>query len=167
MRLLLNRLYDSGTDTIGVMFYRDKFREIKYIYTLEDEYRLSKIRGETRIPEGFYEITLRTHGRFYERYSKSSIEAIRYFTQKHGVLELNSVPNFDSILIHCGNTHLDTAGCLLVGDTVNNNSETEGFISYSMNAYARLVEAVGYWLDAGETYLIEIRDFDKEVGRII
>ena len=46
-----------------------------------------------------------------------------------GMLHVLDVPNFKYILIHCGNTDEDTAGCLLLGDTQENNLvKKDGFI---------------------------------------
>jgi len=167
MKLLGLRLHDNGNDSIGILYYHDHFKDVKYEYMLEDEYRDKKIRGETRIPEGFYDIKLRKYGKFYDKYCKSSIEAIRSFTQKWGVMEIAGVRNFDDILIHCGNKESHTDGCLLVGEAVNNNSVVPGFVSGSMNAYARLVTSMGYWLDNGDSLRIEIRDFDREIVRML
>ena len=48
------------------------------------------------------------------------------------MLELQDVPNFKYILIHAGNTDEQTAGCILVGDSQNNNDiQTDGFIGSS------------------------------------
>ena len=37
--LLLNRLYDNGSDTLGIMYYFDLHESLRYVFTLEDEYR--------------------------------------------------------------------------------------------------------------------------------
>ena len=66
---------------------------------------------ETCIPEGEYEIKLRTVGGFNERYTK------KYPTMHRGMLWLQDVPGFEYILIHQGNTDEHTSGCLIVGDT--------------------------------------------------
>ena len=45
------------------------------------------------------------------------------------MLHVLDVPGFEYILIHCGNTDEHTAGCLLVGDSQENNQITkDGFI---------------------------------------
>lgn len=67
-------------------------------YTLEDAYRPIKIKGETCIPYGRYEIAMMWSDRF-----KIVLPYLLY------------VPNFDSIMIHPGNTDQNTHGCLLVG----------------------------------------------------
>ena len=167
MKLFLHREFDSGDDTLGRLYYRDQYQDLRYVYTLEDEYRKDKVKGETRIPEGFYDVRPRKFGRIYEQYIKSSVEEIRAFTQKYGVLEILDVPDFDNILIHVGNKDEDTLGCVLVGDLANNNSKIEGFISDSIKAYSKFISAVGYYIDRGESLRLEIQNFDREIERMI
>jgi hypothetical protein len=77
-----------------------------------------------------------------------------------GMLEILDVPNFTYVLIHCGNTDEDTAGCLLVGDTQNNNNVTEdGFIGSSTNAYKRIYETIAKAVQWEEEVTITYRDF--------
>lgn len=100
-------------------------------FGLEDEQRAVKVRGETRIPAGEYRITLRAEGGFHQRY-----KADRRFDDIHiGMLWIRDVPSFEYILIHAGNTHLDTNGCLLVGAQAD---EIRMTLSQSGDAYRRL-----------------------------
>ena len=98
--------FSSGTDsTNGILI--DKTNNKFLAYTLEDEYRDEKKFGETRIPEGTYKLGLRKVGGYHTKYSKR-------FSDIHiGMLHVLNVPNFEYILIHCGNTDEHTAGCLL------------------------------------------------------
>lgn len=76
------------------------------------------------------------------------------------MLEVCDVPNFKYILIHCGNTDEDTAGCLLVGDTQeNNNVKTNGFIGKSTQAYKRIYPPIAEALEQGEKVTINYTDF--------
>lgn len=161
MKLLLPRYYDNKNDTLGLLYFRNHLSDIKYVYTLEDEFRDIKKTGETRIPAGFYDVVPRKGGRVYEALLKSKIEIIRSFTDKYGVLEIMNVLNFSSILFHPGNIEKDTDGCVLVGNMVNNNSKESAFLSDSINAYADLVSATGFWLDNRESIRLEIKDTDK------
>jgi hypothetical protein len=69
------------------------------------------------------------------------------------------VPDFEYILLHCGNTDEDTAGCLLLGDTQeNNNIKKNGFIGRSTAAYMRVYPPIAAALEAGEEVTIEYRD---------
>ena len=105
MNILVDRFVSDADATISRVSVDDKF----VCFGLEDEFREEKVVGETRIPAGNYRITLRTEGKFHERYSTR----FREFHQ--GMLHIRDVPNFTFILIHCGNTDEDTKGCLLVG----------------------------------------------------
>tara|TARA_Y100000004_G_scaffold92580_1_gene103739 strand:- start:404 stop:895 length:492 start_codon:yes stop_codon:yes gene_type:complete len=114
-------------------------------YTLEDEYRDEKVFGETRIPDGIYKMGLRKVGGYHARYSKK-------FADIHiGMLHVLNVPGFEYILIHCGNTDEHTAGCLLVGDSQENNQiKKDGFIGKSVQAYKRIYPRIASALERGE-----------------
>ena len=74
------------------------------------------------------------------------------------MLHVTNVPNFEYILIHCGNTDEHTAGCLLVGDSQENNQIQEnGFIGKSTQAYKRIYPKIAKALDCGEEVTITYR----------
>ena len=140
--------FSSGTDsTNGILI--DKTNNKFLAYTLEDEYRDEKKFGETRIPEGTYKLGLRKVGGYHAKYSKR-------FSDIHiGMLHVLDVPNFEYILIHCGNTDEHTAGCLLVGDSQENNQiTTNGFIGKSTQAYKRIYPDIANAIDCGEDVTI-------------
>ena len=67
----------------------------------------------------------------------------------------HDVPNFEYILIHCGNTDEHTAGCLLVGDSQENNQiKKDGFIGKSSQAYKRIYPRIASALERGEKVTI-------------
>ena len=124
-------------------------------YTLEDERRALKVKGETRVPAGTYNIKLRKEGGFHARYTK------KYGGFHRGMLHICDVPNFEYILIHTGNTDEHTAGCLLVGDSQENNVIIkDGFIGKSGNAYKRIYPAIAKAIELNEEVTIEYIDFD-------
>ena len=145
--------FSSGKDsTSGLLFDVSNDRQF-LAYTLEDEYRDNKVYSETRIPAGTYKIRLRTEGGFHTKYSK------RFQDIHKGMLHIVDVPGFDYILIHCGNTDEHTAGCLLVGDTQNNNMvEEDGFIGRSTAAYKRIYVPIAEALEQGKEVIIEYID---------
>jgi hypothetical protein len=136
--------FSSGTDsTNGILI--DKTNNKFLAYTLEDEYRDEKKYGETRIPEGTYKLGLRKVGGYHAKYSK------RFSNIHVGMLHVLDVPGFDYILIHCGNTDEHTAGCLLVGDSQENNQITkDGFIGKSTQAYKRIYPDIANAIECGE-----------------
>ena len=147
--------FSSGRDsTSGALFSVVEGVRTFLCYTLEDEYRDNKVYSETRIPAGIYEIRFRTVGGFHAKYSK------RFQDIHKGMLHIVDVPGFDYILVHCGNTDEHTAGCLLVGDTQNNNMvEEDGFIGRSTAAYKRIYPKIAKALEQGEEVTIEYIDY--------
>ena len=160
MKLEVIRI-SSGTDsTNGVLLELDstapnphgegfRCKRTFLAYTLEDEYRKDKVYGETRIPNGTYKLALRKTGGYHQKYSK------RFPDIHMGMLHVTNVLNFEHILIHCGNTDEHTAGCLLVGDSQENNQITkDGFIGKSTQAYKRIYPRIAEALDCGEEVTI-------------
>lgn len=151
MIIRLRRYTDSGESTLGLLFINEEFM----CYTLEDEKRNIKLKGETRIAEGEYEIKYRKEGGHHTEYGKK-------FPDIHkGMLELQHVPNFQFILIHIGNTDKDTDGCILVGNNPNNNRVAKGLLSGSTDAYKRIYPKIATALEAGEKVVIKIDSIEK------
>lgn len=147
--------YNSTNDyTDGFIFIDGVFE----CYTIEDEKRSKKVWGETRIPEGVYNIDLRREGGFHKRYSKKFPEL------HHGMLCVHNAENwkvinngleFQYILFHIGNTDKDTAGCILVGDTAYSG---KGFIGNSTSAYVDFYEIVCDALLTGEDVILNVKE---------
>tara|TARA_R110000796_G_scaffold60806_1_gene140740 strand:+ start:415 stop:906 length:492 start_codon:yes stop_codon:yes gene_type:complete len=154
MKLEVIRFNQGKDSTNGILF--DVTNERKFLcYTLEDESRTEKVWGETCIPEGEYCLGFRTVGGFDAKY------ADRFADIHMGMLHVLDVPNFKYILIHCGNTDEDTAGCLLLGDSQeNNNIKENGFIGRSTQAYYRVYQEIAEALQEEEV-TITYRDFSK------
>ena len=127
MRIKVERRWKKATYTIG-RFYIDG---IYYCNTLEDRDRglkvsdnpqyikSRKVAGETSIPTGTYLVSMNTLSPKYA--------GVAWFKQLCGgfMPRLVSVPGFDGILIHPGNTALDTRGCILVGKNTKVGKLTE------------------------------------------
>ena len=152
MKLVVLRYSSQKDSTNGLLFEQTDSGLDFLCYTLEDEEREVKVMGETCIPNGTYKIGLRTEGACYTRYSK------RFPDIHQGMLEVQDVPNFKYVLIHCGNTDEHTAGCLLIGDSQENNALIEnGFIGKSSQAYARIYLRIIQKVLEGEEVLIEYK----------
>ena len=153
MKWQVLRFSSESDSTNGLLL--DATDGIKFLaYTLEDEHRDKKIRTETRIPAGTYNIKLRNEGGFHEKYSK------KYPNIHRGMLHIIDVPNFEYILIHVGNTDEHTAGCLLLGDSQENNQVNKnGFIGNSGNAYKRVYPLIAEAVK-NEGVIIEYIDLD-------
>ena len=149
--------YSSGADsTLGLLFINDVYGREFLAYTLEDEFREEKVSAETRIPEGTYDVKLRTVGGFHNRYL---VKFGAYFHK--GMLHVQDVPGFEYILIHTGNTDGDTMGCLLVADTSQQNITQDGFIGASVAAYKRVYPSLAQWLVDGNKLSITYIDYDN------
>lgn len=124
MRIDVERINCDGDTTISTVWVEHKF----VCFGLEDEYRETKVKHETRIPAGIYQIKVRRHGGFHERYKK------RFSGLHKGMLEVCDVENFTNVLIHCGNTDEHTSGCLLLGLTCCSESNKMS-VGNSSDAY--------------------------------
>ena len=155
MKLQLLRINSQADYTSGVLFQvcDDGSKEF-LCYTLEDEEREKKVKHETRIPEGVYRISLRTYGGFHERYKK------RFKDIHKGMLWLIDVPNFEYILIHCGNNDEHTSGCILVGQT-QEYGKKDGWISRSTQAYFDIYPMIAQALEDKENVTIEVIDYES------
>lgn len=148
MRLNLTRFSTGENDTLGILHVDDMFE----CFTLENTYWQYKIPGKTRIPSGIYNIKFRTEGGHHQRYSD------KFGGSHHGMLELQDVPDFRYILIHIGNTHKDTAGCILPGRIAESNKGKNGFVGHSTEAYKALYSKVARELMKDNIVTIEIKD---------
>lgn len=154
MKLQVLRISSQADSTSGLLFEVTDIGKRFLCYTLEDEHRALKVRGETRIPAGTYQIGLRREGGFHGRYTK------RFPGLHKGMLHILDVPNFEYVLIHTGNTDEHTAGCLLVGDSQENNVVIkDGFVGKSTQAYKRIYPKIAKALEMGEEVVIEYIDY--------
>ena len=131
MEILVDRFISDDDTTISRIMVDGRF----VCFGLEDEYRVDKVVGETRIPAGTYQVALRREGGFHLKYQA------RFPDIHRGMLQITNVPNFEYILIHCGNTDEDTAGCLLVGSQALTNPGSMS-ITDSTAAYRRFYPLV-------------------------
>jgi len=131
MKLELKRFSSQSDTTLGLLFVDGEFE----CFTLEDEYRSEKIKGETRIPAGTYKVEKR--------------EVLSGLTKKYRSkypwfdfhFMLQDVPNFQYVYIHIGNDDDHTDGCLLVSDAVKSNRFDENNnLSSSGPAFKRLYQ---------------------------
>ena len=126
-----------------------------FCFTLEDERRTVKVKGETCIPPGQYEILLRTEGGLHTKYSAR-------FPETHkGMLWLQDVPGFTYIYLHIGNRESNTDGCPLVGVVPIVLPDGEFEIARSRDAYLALYAKVVESLDTGERVWIHVTESER------
>jgi len=148
MEVLLQRLYGGVDDTIGCLFINGDFE----CFTLEDESREVKVMSETRIPSGRYRIQFRNVD---SPKTKTYRKKFKWFTWH---LHLQNVPSFNHILIHIGNDQDDTAGCILVGHSVDFNRHEEQYLGRSAVAFEAFYKKVAVALEDGQEVYITITD---------
>ncbi len=115
MLITVKRLISNTNETLSAIYVDDDLQ----CWGLEDEHRIVKVSGETRILSGTYSVKLRSAGSIHPKYLKK-------FPDMHkGMLWLQDVLGFTYIYFHIGNTDEHTAGCILVAqDTHIDNSGT-------------------------------------------
>jgi hypothetical protein len=150
MELQLLRYSSQSKTTFGAVSIEKKFQ----CHSVEDRHRETKIKHETRIPAGRYEIKLREFGGHYERYKQK-------YEGHEGMLWLQDVPGFSDILIHIGNGEKDTSGCILLCNEVNNNLTNRGVGTNSTQAYLNFYFKVIKPLKSGKKVFISVIDFDE------
>ena len=148
IRLRVDRIRQEGRATLSMIYVDGTF----VCFGLEDEFRTVKERGNTRIPAGVYRLTRRFEGRHFVKYSKAY--------GHRSTLWVRDVPGFEYIMIHVGNDHLDTLGCLLCGSTASVDAKGHATVSGSVIAYRKLYSIVSGRIDA-EGATIEYRDLDR------
>jgi hypothetical protein len=148
MIISVERFISDDDATCGILRVDGKFQ----CFTLEDEYRETKLAKETRIPAGNYVVNLRNEGSMTKRYAR------RFPTIHSGMLWLQDVDLFSYIYIHVGNTDDHTEGCILVG-TGCSTRYNDMSISHSVLAYVALYSKVVGAAERGQL-TIEITDND-------
>lgn len=116
IEMFLDRFYKGKQYTIGRLYINGKYfcdtledidRGLTQDMPLEDIKRIKKP-GITAIPAGTYKITLDVISPKFSKYNQ-----YKYIDGK--LPRLIDVPGFSGILIHIGNYHTSTDGCILVG----------------------------------------------------
>lgn len=138
MELRLERIALRSEYTIGKLYVNGEY----VADTIEDTVRdldkdgkfangEVKISGKTAIPYGRYEITMKVKSPKYSNFSKYS-----WAKKYDGYLpRLLNVPHFDGVLIHVGNSALDSEACVLVGE-----NKVVGKVINSVNTFRKLMD---------------------------
>lgn len=160
MRLELYRYSSQKDSTLGLLFLvNDETNHKDFLcYTLEDEKRETKVYGETRIPEGTYQIKYRKEGGYFAKYKKRFPDI---HNDERGVLHITNVPNFKYILLHIGNSDDDSDGCILLANVVSQNITKDGFLGQSTDCYKRVYPIIADVLDSQKQLSIKIINFEE------
>ncbi len=155
MKLLVERKWKKEGYTIGKIYVDDVF----FCNTLEDkdrgltstmsltEIKNLKLKGETAIPTGTYNILMNVVS---PKYSKSAW----YVKNCNGARmpRLENVPDYEGVLIHAGNSAKDTEGCVLVG-----KNDVVGMVTKSKEYFLQLYNKMCAAYKKGEKITITIK----------
>ena len=155
MKILIDRKWKKAEYTIGKLFIDDVF----FCNTLEDkdrgldstmpleEIKKKKVAGVTAIPTGTYNIRMDIVS---PKYSMKDW----FVNNCHGARmpRLENVRGFEGVLIHSGNTALDTDGCVLVG-----KNDVKGMITKSKDYFLQLYNKMYAAYKKGEKITIIIK----------
>ena len=142
MELKLERKYRSNNYCIDKLYINGKYfsdaledpdRGLTDTMSLEEIQKV-KIKGNTCIPYGTYNVTITYSPRF-----------------KKNLPLINNVKGFDGIRIHSGNTPQDTEGCLLLG-----LNKVKGRVVDSKVTVNKFIDIVQEALNKGEKVTITI-----------
>lgn len=128
MKLSLIRKSRSEDFTLGELSIDGQF----FCYTVEDKVRPlgEKVFGKTAIPAGSYKVIINISNHF-----------------KKEMPLLLSVPGFEGVRIHSGNTADDSEGCIIIGMV-----KTENGVGMSRVAFTKLMDKI-----KGKELTIEIK----------
>lgn len=140
--IILERLRHDAHATLGRLYHGPLF----LCFTLENRPPTVvgvKEPGLSRIPAGRYPLTIRREGRFHGRYK-------RRFPWHLGMIEI-VLPGWEAVLVHIGNRHTDTAGCVLVGEQAGQDHGRDGALAVwnSLAAYEAVYPALYAAAEAG------------------
>lgn len=136
MKILVERFDSGSNDTLGRVYIDGVLK----CFSIEDEKRVVKVKGETRIPAGTYNVC------FYD-------------SPTHGkkALMIKDVPNFSYVLIHTGNTEDDTMGCLIVGKRIGTLNNKRAVLD-SKTAFKEIYAIIAPEIESGKEVTIKYMD---------
>ena len=154
LELLLDRKYRKETYTIGNLYVdgewfcnalEDKDRGLSQTMPLEEINKI-KVYGETAIPTGRYEVRMDIVSPKYN--------GVKWYKDNFGgrMPRLESVKGFSGILIHSGNTALDSNGCILVG-----LNKAKGKVLDSRATFQKLWKVLEQARKAGKTICLTVK----------
>lgn len=143
MEIIVERFNSGSDDTLGRLYINGKMM----CFTIEDEHRDIKVKGETRIPAGTYKVGKRYSPKFSPKFG-------------HDMLWVKDVPGFEYILIHTGNTEKDTEGCLIVGKKIG-SLENRRAVLDSKQAYKEIYPLISDAINRNEEVTIKYMNHEQ------
>ena len=156
MNIEVIRKHFKPSYTIGKLFINGEYfcdtledtdRGLTDTMTEEDILKV-KVKGNTCIPYGKYEITLNIKSPKYSNFTKYKYAAFA----EGKIPRLLNVKGFEGILIHAGNTADHTDGCILVGE-----NKVKGQVINSQATWTNLYKLIKAANDKKEPITITIQ----------
>ena len=119
VEIIRNRLATTACTGVCRIKERVSRRLLFESVTLEEDIESAEAGKDHRVPEGDYQCLWHENSRFTPK-----ITAIMGYKQPPLHIWNSIVPKERYILIHAGNTHLDTEGCILLGTVVDFRGES-------------------------------------------
>lgn len=167
MKIFINRLKGAADWTLSNFESYDK--TVKGV-GVEDEFRAVKVKKETRIPAGEYEMILTDSPKFSGEYyrddqgnlirakDRKTEEQKQKYKWPHELITVSNVKNFDRILWHWGNTDDDTDGCYLVGSVFGKTKGQDGVLN-SRKKYTEIYPVIWRAIKKGK---VTVQYIDNE-----
>lgn len=147
MEIKVHRYFEQDKDrTFGLLSVDCEFMG----HTLEDEYRDVKVKSETRIPAGRYQVKFNENAN--TNMTKKYRDMFPWFTFH---LWLQDVPNFEWIYMHVGNYDTNSAGCILIGSDADYDKK---MITASRTAFEKFYKKVQKALHDNEEVWVTVKD---------
>lgn len=160
MDWILQRYSAQNNSTQGLFLEKADPAPIFFTHVVEDDDKGPK--GDIRFIAGFYPLEINAAETELTKkhrlaYNKPGDEWFEFH------IEIKNIVGHSGVYVHAGNDENDTEMCLLLNDTINNNS-----IDINIKEGSRSIQAVKRWyqkvypyLKAGGKSFLEVRDEAK------
>lgn len=139
MILRLKRIHHEDDYTLSMLYINEVF----FCFVLEDEKRVVKVKGETRIWNGVYDLRLKEVLTPLTKKYRKKYPWFEWF------VEIIGIPQFTYVYFHVGNFEKNTDGCPLLGYTADIDPQLNGFVGKSAKAFQAFQEIVANHLGNG------------------
>lgn len=150
-----SRYISNHNGTLGIMLIDD----VLYGYWLEDRPRDVKVKGDTCILAGDYDL------KFREDDTPLTLKYRKRFAFFTFHIELQNVARFKNVYCHIGNTIKDTEACNLMGLSVNCNVKAhkdpkyaQFFLGNSADCFRIVYPIIANALKNNEKVIFQVRD---------
>ncbi len=134
---LLQRFHTTDDDTLGLLFLERQFMG----FVPEDQKQQVKVKGETRIPAGRYQLVLENSPKYGPK-----------------TITVSKVPDFSFIRVHVMNTDDDTEGCIGPGYDCHFNPKGQSSTGRSIAAVKGFYDSVLPLIEQGDEVWLTVRD---------